>query len=174
MYTLYIANKNYSSWSLRPWVLMTELGIPFKEVLNSFDEGSNWNKFRTFSPSGLVPCLVDGDRNIWDSLAIIEYLAESHSKVWPSGIDARTWARCATSEMHAGFFEIRNQCPMNCGVKVAFGPLDAALRKELDRLDELWNQGLSHFKGPFLAGPSFTAVDAFFAPVAAYAPMVWN
>ena len=92
MYQLYIANKNYSSWSLRPWVLMTQLSIPFEEQLVPFSEGSNWDAFRAFSPSGKVPCLVDGDNVVWDSLAIVEYLYERHPAVWPEEARARAWA----------------------------------------------------------------------------------
>ena len=93
MTTLYIANKNYSSWSLRPWVLMCELGIPFEEMAVPFGQGSNWQAFRTFSPNGRVPCLRDGDTVVWDSLAITEYLAERHRDVGPSDEASRTWAR---------------------------------------------------------------------------------
>lgn len=166
MAELYIGNKNYSSWSLRPWVLMTELNIPFEEVLVPFDEGSSWQKFRRFSPTGLVPCLVDGEVTVWDSLAIAEYLHESHPSVWPQDKAARAWARCAAAEMHSGFSALRQQCSMNCGVTVRLHEVDGALQKNLDRLDELWGQGLDTFGGPFLAGERFTAVDAFFAPVA--------
>src|SRR5690606_38041445 len=101
MYTLFIANKNYSSWSLRPWVLMRELGIPFEERLTPFVEDSNWESFRTFSPNGKVPCLHDGETVVWDSLGITEYLAEHHRSVWPSEGKARAWARCASAEMHS-------------------------------------------------------------------------
>lgn len=165
MYQLFIGNKNYSSWSLRPWLLATELDIPFEEHLVPFDEGSSWNKFRKFSPTGLVPCLVDGETTVWDSLAITEYLYESHPGVWPQERQARAWARCAAAEMHAGFFALRSQCSMSCGVTVSLNQVDQALQKDLDRIDELWQQGLSRFGGPFLAGQAFTAVDAFFAPV---------
>lgn len=165
MQTLYIGNKNYSSWSLRPWLLAKQLDIPFEEKLIPFDEGSSWSKFRAFSPTGLVPCLEDGEVTVWDSLAITEYLYESTPRVWPQDREARAWARCAASEMHAGFFALRDQCSMNCGVTVRMHEVDAALQKDLDRLDELWQQGLQRFGGPFLAGEAFSAVDAFFAPV---------
>lgn len=165
MTTLYIANKNYSSWSLRPWVLMTQLGIPFEEQLHVFGEGSNWDAFRQFSPNGRVPCLHDGDTVVWDSLAIMEYLAERHAGVWPSQRDARTWARCASAEMHAGFSTLRNACGMSCGVRVRLHAVDAALKADIARINELWNEGLARFGGPFLAGEAFTAVDAFYAPV---------
>jgi len=166
MYTLHIANKNYSSWSLRPWVLMKALGIPFEEIMHPFGEGSNWSAFRQFSPTGLVPCLVDGERHIWDSLGIIEYLAEKHPEVWPDNEEARTWARCAAAEMHSGFSVLRDVCPMNCGVSVSMSSQPAGLDKNLERLDELWSQGLTRFSGPYLAGEKFTAVDAFYVPVA--------
>ncbi|WP_243040202.1 glutathione S-transferase family protein [Dyella sedimenti] len=162
---LYIANKNYSSWSLRPWVLLSELGLPFEERLQVFGPGSNWDVFRRFSPNGRVPCLVDGDTAVWDSLAITEYLAESHPAVWPSDRAARTWARCAAAEMHAGFATLREQCGMNCGIRVRLREAGPALRADVARIVELWNEGLARFGGPFLAGPAFTAVDAFFAPV---------
>ncbi len=166
MYTLHIANKNYSSWSLRPWALMTELSIPFKEVLSPLKDGSSWEEYRTFSPTGLVPCLVDGEQVVWESLGIVEYLFERHPEVWPADPGARAWARCASAEMHAGFSALRNQCPMSCGLRIALNDVSQGLQKDIARIDELWNEGLSRFKGPFLAGSKFTAVDAFYAPVA--------
>lgn len=166
MYTLYIANKNYSSWSLRPWVLMRELNIPFREELRPFSEDSNWDAFRTFSPSGKVPCLVDDQIAVWDSLAIVEYLAEKHSSVWPQAPLARAWARSAAAEMHSGFGVLRDRCTMNCGLRVRLREMPDALKKDIARIDELWRDGLQRFGGPYLAGSAFTAVDAFFAPVA--------
>jgi len=166
MKQLYIANKNYSSWSLRSWVLMKELNIVFEEQKQAFSSGSNWQEFRHFSPNGLVPCLLDGEEVIWDSLAIAEYLAESYPNVWSESKKARTWARCASAEMHSGFVNLRNQCAMNCGLRIQLNKITEGLQKDIDRLDELWNQGLNQFKGPFLAGNTFTAVDAFYTPVA--------
>ena len=166
MYELYIANKNYSSWSLRPWLLMVEQGMPFEERQVALQEGSSWDVFRTFAPNGKVPCLRDGDTVVWDSLGIVEYLAERHPGVWPGDAKARAWARCATAEMHSGFTALRGTCPMNCGVRVELNGIDASLQRDLSRLAELWNEGLARFGGPFLAGPAFSAVDAFFAPVA--------
>lgn len=165
MYSLYIANKNYSSWSLRPWVLMQALAIPFEEKLVPFQE-SNWQEFRTFSPTGKVPCLQDGETIVWDSLAIAEYLAESHPGVWAEDSLARAWSRCAAAEMHSGFSSLRQQCSMNCGIRIQLHEISTALQIDIDRLDELWTEGLNRFGGPFLAGENFTAVDAFFAPVA--------
>jgi glutathione S-transferase len=166
MYQLYIANKNYSSWSLRPWVLLRELRIDFEEILKPFQPGSNWTTFRTFSPSGKVPCLTDGDRVVWDSLAIAEYLAERHPSVWPEDAGARAWARCAAAEMHSGFATLRETCPMCCGIRVRLSGVSPELADDLKRIEELWIEGLTRFGGPFLAGARFTAVDAFFAPVA--------
>jgi glutathione S-transferase len=166
MYILYIANKNYSSWSLRPWVLMQEVGIPFEERLKPFAATNNWERFRQFSPAGMVPCLHDGATVIWDSLAITEYLAERHPRVWPADAEARAFARCAAAEMHSGFGALRSTCSMNCGLRVRLHETSPALRRNLDRLAELWGEGLSRFGGPFLAGSAFTAADAFYAPVA--------
>ena len=166
MYTLYIANKNYSSWSLRPWVLLRQLAIPFAEKLAPFAAGSNREAFRTFSPSGKVPCLHDGDCVVWDSLAITEYLAERHAAVWPGDATARAWARSAAAEMHSGFTALRQQCGMHCGFRIRLKEISPALQSDLERIDELWSAGLQRFGGPFLAGSQFTAADAFFAPVA--------
>ena len=166
MYTLYIGNKNYSSWSLRPWVLLRALDIPFEERLVPFEEGANWKRFRDFSQSGLVPCLHDGDTVVWDSLAITEYLAEAHPGVWPADRETRAWARSVVCEMHSGFFALRSQCPMNCGVRAQLDRVDSALRRDLRRIDEIFTEGLLQHGGPFLAGREFTAADAFFAPVA--------
>ncbi len=166
MLELYIANKNYSSWSLRPWILMRELGIPFIEKLVPFAGTDQANAFRHFSPTGKVPCLIDGETVVWDSLAVTEYLAERTPAVWPSDVAARTWARCAVAEMHSGFQVLRECCTMNCGLRIRLASPSPALAKDLARLNELWQEGLTRFGGPYLAGPAFTAVDAFFAPVA--------
>jgi glutathione S-transferase len=166
MYQLYIANKNYSSWSLRPWVLMTELRIAFQEHLLRFGDTARWASYRAISPAGKVPCLVDGDVAVWDSFSIIEYLAEHEAGVWPADAGARAWARSAAAEMHSGFSELRNRCSMTCGVRVRLHEHPPSLDHDITRLGELWQQGLTRFGGPFLAGPAFSAVDAFFAPVA--------
>ncbi len=166
MYELYIANRNYSSWSLRPWVLMRTLAIPFTERLMPFSEAGNWEVFRTFSPTGKVPCLRDGAIAVWDSLAIAEYLAERHAGVWPADPITRAWARCAAAEMHSGFAVLRERCSMTVGQRVRLYEVTAALQKDIDRIDELWCEGLRRFGGPFLAGAEFTAADAFYAPVA--------
>lgn len=165
MYELYIGNKNYSSWSLRPWILMKELQIPFTERLIPFDEKKNWENFRKFSPSGKVPCLIDNSVTVWDSLAIAEYLAESHAQVWPADSRTRAWGRCAAAEMHSGFNSLRAVCGMNIGLRVKLDEISLSLAKDIDRINELWSEGINLFGGPFLAGSKFTAADAFFAPV---------
>ena len=163
---LYIANKNYSSWSMRPWVLMQALDIPFNEVMVPFVHGDRQPQFDAFSPTGKVPCLVDGEVTIWDSLAICEYLAEGTPGVWPDAPTARSFARCAVAEMHSGFPALRNECSMNCSLTIDMGTPSAALEQNLKRLESLWCEGLARFGGPWLAGDAFTAVDAFYAPVA--------
>lgn len=165
MYTLHIANKNYSSWSLRPWILMKELGIAFDEQLVVFGDEPSWQAFRRRSPSGKVPCLIDESTTVWDSLAIIEYLAERHDGVWPSDSKARAWARCAAAEMHSGFQPLRDLCSMNVGLRIRMNAISESLQRDIHRIDSLWLDGLQQFGGPFLAGERFTAVDAFFAPV---------
>ncbi|WEK00361.1 MAG: glutathione S-transferase family protein [Candidatus Sphingomonas phytovorans] len=165
-YTLITANRNYSSWSLRPWLLMRALAIPFAERIEPFAKPDNYADFRAFSPSGQVPVLLDGDRTLWDSFAIVLYLAERHSGIWPQDEAARAWAICAAAEMHGGFGALRNDCTMNVGVRVALKAPSPALERQVARIGELWAQGLSRFGGPWLAGPDFSAVDAFYAPVA--------
>jgi glutathione S-transferase len=169
MYALYIANKNYSSWSLRPWVLMRELAIDFTERQLIFGDAASWEKYRNIAPSGKVPCLVDeanGGLTVWDSLSIAEYLAECHQGIWPMDSTVRAWARSAAAEMHSGFSELRNRCSMTCGVRIRLNEYPSALERDIARLQGLWNDGLRRFGGPFLGGRSFTAADAFFAPVA--------
>ncbi len=166
MYTLYITNKNYSSWSLRPWVLMQEKAISFTEQLIPFPENSSWDTFRNFAPNGKMPCLHHDDLIVWDSFAIVEYLAEQHSVIWPVDRIARAWARSVTAEMHSGFNTIRQECGMNCGLRIQLHQTTPALQTDLDRLNEIWAEGLTAFGGPFLTGSEFTAVDAFFCPIA--------
>lgn len=163
MYELHIANKNYSSWSLRPWVLLTALDIPFTERLHYFEADNS--AFKAFSPSSLVPCLVDGATSVWDSLAIAEYVAEEHPQVWPELRAARAFARSASAEMHAGFSTLRTICSMSVGQRVKLHDTPPALIRDLARIDEIWRYGLANFGGPYLAGSRFSAVDAFYAPV---------
>ena len=165
-YTLVTANRNYSSWSLRPWVLMRALGIAFEDRIEPFLAPENYDEFRMFSPTGQVPVLIDGERTVWDSFGIALYLAERHDGVWPSDDDARAWAVCAAAEMHGGFTALRNERTMNVGVRVDPVRGSDALDRNVARVTELWAEGLDRFGGPWLAGAEFTAVDAFFAPVA--------
>ncbi len=166
MYELITANRNYSSWSLRPWVLMSALGIAFRDRIEPFANFANYDDFRKFSPTGQVPALLHEGRTIYDSLGITLYLADRHEGVWPSDPDARAWAQCATAEMHSGFAALRNDCTMNVGVRVTPKPMSGALQANVARIRELFEEGLARFGGPWLAGSQFTAVDAFFAPVA--------
>jgi len=165
-YTLITANRNYSSWSLRPWVLMKALGIPFVDRIEPFTKPDNYDDFRAFSPTGQVPLLIDGDRQVWDSLGITVYLADRHPGVWPEDIEARAFAQSVVAEMHGGFGALRNDCTMNVGVRVAPAPMSPALLRNVARIGEIFEQGLDRFGGPWLAGEQFTATDAFYAPVA--------
>ncbi len=162
---LFIGNKNYSSWSLRPWLLLRELGIAFDERLVPFGS-SAWTEVTEVSPTGRVPCLVADGLVVWDSLAIVEYLAEQHPSVWPADRAARAFARSIAAEMHSGFQALRSMCSMNCGLRVRLNGITPAVARDWGRIDALWQQGLTRFGGPFLAGDRFTAADAFFAPVA--------
>lgn len=165
-YTLITANRNYSSWSLRPWLLMKALGIPFEDRLEPFTKPDNYEDFRAFSPTGQVPLLIDGDRLIPDSLGIALYLAERHDGVWPADEEARIFAQSAVAEMHGGFGHLRNDCTMNVGVRVTPKPMSEGLRRNVARVREIFETGLARFGGPWLAGAEFTAADAFYAPVA--------
>jgi glutathione S-transferase len=165
-YTLITANRNYSSWSLRPWLLMKGLDIAFEDRLKPFTKPQNYDDFRAFSPTGQVPVLLHEGRTIYDSLGITLYLADRHAGVWPTGPDARAWAQSAAAEMHSGFSSLRNDCTMNVGVRVRPKPMSDGLKADVARIRELWEGGLTRFGGPYLAGSEFSAVDAFFAPVA--------
>ena len=177
--TLYIGNKNYSSWSMRPWVLMKQSGIAFTENkirFDSFDADSNFKKtILSISPAGKVPVLVDSHRGehqaIWDSLAISEYLAETHPQLqlWPQDVAARARARVLCADMHSGFQNLRSHCPMNIEaslpeVGAQLLAEHANLRDDLQRIITLWQNELHQHGGPMLFG-NFSIADAFFAPV---------
>jgi glutathione S-transferase len=166
MYTLYIGNKNSSSWSLRAWVLMRTFDVPFKEVHISLDEPDTPTRIRARSPSGRVPVLYDDETVVWDSLAIAEYLAERHPRLWPEDPVSRAWARCASAEMHSGFAALRNDFEMNVRLRVTRTPSGAAVA-DVARICELWREGRRRFAhhGALLCG-QFSIVDAFFCPVA--------
>jgi glutathione S-transferase len=172
---LYIGNKNYSSWSMRPWVLLTQAGIPFEEVMvrfDSFDAGSNFkNTMASISPTGKVPALVDGDIKIWDTLAIAEYAAEQFPEkhLWPQDKAARAIARSVCAEMHAGFTGLRSHCGMNIEASLPeIGQLalrdKPAVQSDLKRIIALWSELLQKHQGPMLFG-EFSVADAYFAPV---------
>lgn len=177
-YHLYIMNKNYSSWSMRSWVLLRAFDIPFEEHLEVMSQARRMPAWKAFSPTGKVPCLhvldsakdtADKPLVIWESLAIVEYLSEAHpdKAIWPADPRARAFARCAAAEMHAGFEAMRSQLSMNCGARISLGDtFNERLRAEVARLAELWREGLDRFGGPWLAGRDFGAVDAFYAPMA--------
>jgi len=172
---LYIANKNYSSWSMRPWVLMTGLGIAFEEVMVPFDFGPDSRFAATLAPiapTGQVPVLVDAAGfAVWESLAIVEALHERFpaAGVWPADAQARARARSVCAEMHAGFGQLRRLCPMNVEahlpeVGARLWRDEAGLRANVARVEQLWGDALAASGGPFLFG-AFGAADAFFAPV---------
>ena len=172
---LYIGNKNYSSWSMRPWVLMRQAGIAFDEVMvrfDAFDADSDFKRaLKDVNPVGKVPVLVDGDLAIWDTLAIAEYLAERFpdKALWPTDPKARARARSVCAEMHAGFTALRSACPMNIEASLPdVGALawrdKPSVRADVARLEAMWTALLNTHGGPMLFG-DFSIADAYFAPV---------
>ena len=180
MLKLTIGNKNYSSWSMRPWVLLTQAGVPFEEVMVRFDDFHNESTYeqspfkqslRAITPVGKVPVLVDGELAIWDTLAIAEYVAEQfpEKQLWPADKAARARARSICAEMHSGFTGLRGNCPMNIEANLAdAGALiwrdKSAVRADVQRLVEMWSALLQQYGGPLLFG-HFTVADAYFAPI---------
>lgn len=165
-YVLITANRNYSSWSLRPWLLMKALEIPFEDRIEPFSKPDNYDDFRHFSPTGQVPLLMDGSQSVPDSLAIALYLADRHPGVFPDAGAARVFAQGVVAEMHGGFAHLRNDCTMNVGVRVTPKPMSTGLQRNVARVREILETGLAQFGGPWLTGSAFTAADAFYAPVA--------
>ena len=166
-YTLYIGNKNYSSWSLRGWLATKLSGAEFVEVGVQLSGESQPNPAnRTFSPTARVPCLHDGATVVWDSLAIAEYLAERHPRMWPDDPVARAWARSVASEMHSGFSALRNEMTMCIRERVDVRPWSPMLAADVARVCEIWNEGRSRFAdgGAYLCGV-FSLADVFYAPV---------
>jgi len=166
--TLVIGNKNYSSWSMRPWVLLAQLGIAFEERMLRFDS-DEWDAgIGRWSPSGLVPVLWRGDTAVWDTLAIMETLAEwfPDRGVWPADPAARAFARSAAAEMHAGFRNLRAKMPMNIRASHPGKGMTPEVRADIDRIERLWREARSRHGsgGDFLFG-RFSAADAMFAPV---------
>ena len=166
--TLVIGNKNYSSWSMRPWVLMRELGIPFEEKKLRFHSEEWTRDIGRWSPSGMVPVLWRGDMAVWDTLAILETLAEWHPDkgVWPADPRARAFARSMSAEMHAGFRDLRSTMPMNIRASLAGKGMTPATQANIARIEALWGEARRRFgaAGPFLFG-AFCAADAMYAPV---------
>ncbi|MEO6927685.1 MAG: glutathione S-transferase family protein [Casimicrobiaceae bacterium] len=167
MYKLYIANKNYSSWSLRGWLATKLSGAPFKEVGVQLSGSGYSASYLDFSPSGMVPALHDGSTVVWDSLAIAEYLAEKHAGMWPDERATRAWARSLSAEMHSGFGALRQDMTMCVKERVDVRPWSDALAANIARVTALWNESRRRHDagGEFLCG-RFSIVDAFFAPVA--------
>jgi glutathione S-transferase len=175
MLKLFVGNKNYSSWSMRPWVLLRQAGIAFEEEVlrfDSFDADSAFKKtISGLTPTAKVPVLVDGDLAIWDTLAIAEYVAESHpdQQLWPADRAARARARSVCAEMHSGFTALRNSCPMIIEAHLPeVGALiwrdQPAVRRDVQRLVQMWTGLLEQHGGPMLFG-DFSIADAYFAPV---------
>ncbi|MDA8383361.1 MAG: glutathione S-transferase family protein [Betaproteobacteria bacterium] len=165
--TLVIGNKNYSSWSLRPWLLLKQAGIPFREVRIPLYTPDSKVRMLAYAPTGKVPVLRDGDTTVWDSLAICEYLAESfpEARLWPTDRRARATARSLCAEMHSGFSALRSRLPMNIRRAPSGVAMDAAVQHDVARVLESWSGCLAGAsQGGFLFGP-FTIADAFFAPV---------
>ena len=175
MLKLYIGNKNYSSWSMRPWVLLKQSGIAFEEVVirfDSFDAGSNFRKqISSVTPVGKVPVLDDDGFRVWDTLAIAEYAAERfpNKNLWPQSLQARARARSVCAEMHSGFGALRAACPMNIEADLTeTGQIiwrdKPAVRADVERIASMWRELLAEHKGPMLFG-EFSVADAFYAPV---------
>jgi glutathione S-transferase len=175
MLTLYIGNKNYSSWSMRPWVLLKQAGIPFEEVKVRFDAFHGDSHFKQsiqkVNPAGRVPVLVDDGFSVWDTLAIAEYVAEKFpdKKLWPQDPKVRARARSVCAEMHSGFSALRGACPMNIEASLAQAGAIVwrdrpEVRADVQRIVSMWTELLEQHKGPLLFG-EFTIADAFFAPV---------
>lgn len=167
MFKLYLGNKNYSSWSLRGWLVAKLSGEPFEEVhvplVGQTPNPANY----AFSPSGLVPCLHEGEVVVWDSMAIAGYLAERHPEMWPSDTAARAWARAISAEMHSGFSMLRSQMTMCIRERVDVRPWSGALAADIARVVRIWDESRRRFGagGAFLCG-RFSIADCFYGPVA--------
>jgi glutathione S-transferase len=167
--TLIIGNKNYSSWSFRPWIAMKVANIPFDEIVISLEAQDFKARVLQHSGTGKVPVLIDGELKIWESIAILEYLADRFPDrhLWPADAAARAHARVVAAEMHAGFLPLRNHCPMNMWRPVIKRDLPDDVMANVKRIDSLWTECRTRFGsgGPFLFGAHFGAADAMYAPV---------
>ncbi len=166
-YTLFVGNKNYSSWSLRPWLVLRQAGIPFRDEVVSLREDAGKAARFARLPAGRVPVLTDGDTVVWDSLSIAEYLAERHPGLWPADPAARTWARSVSCEMHSGFMALRQEMSMDVRARRPRRRRSPEVLSDISRIERIWNEGRDRFGagGPFLVG-AFSIADAFYAPVA--------
>lgn len=168
MLKLIIGNKKYSSWSLRPWLALTHAGIQFEEQVIALDQPDTDANIRKYSPSGKVPCLIDGAVTVWDSLAIVEYVNEKHpeKQLWPKDASARAVARSVSAEMHSGFSALRNEHPMKIIESLPTAQRSPETVKDVQRIQQLWRECRQKFGagGPFLFG-AFSIADAFYAPV---------
>jgi glutathione S-transferase len=167
--TLVIGNKNYSSWSMRPWLALKACNIAFDEVsIPLYTGDADKQRILKFTRSGKVPALVDGDVTIWDSLSIIEYAAERfpQARLWPQDVASRAHARSVSAEMHSGFMALRNECGMNLHRPVGAKALSADARADIARIQESWAECRERYgkRGPYLFG-AFSAADAMYAPV---------
>jgi len=164
--TLVIGNKNYSSWSLRPWILMKHLGLDFQERLIPLFQPGFDQEIEKFSPSRKVPSLQQGDFRVWDSLAICEYVAEVTGRGWPTYPQARAMARSVSAEMHSGFSNLRNAWPMNARARDRRVPMTPGVKADVDRVEAIWSDCRRRFgaSGPWLFG-EYSAADAMYAPV---------
>jgi glutathione S-transferase len=169
-YTLHIGEKNYSSWSARPWILMTQAGIPFTERFVSLQRDADKAARFAALPGGRVPVLEDGGTFVWDSLAIAEYLAERHPGLWPADPRARAWARSICAEMHGGFQALRAGMTMHVRARRPERRRSPEMQADIARIEELWRETRRRFGQPSGAGPllfgTFTIADAYYAPVA--------
>ena len=164
--TLVIGNKNYSSWSLRAWMLMKHAGVTFEEIVIVLDTAGTRDALERYGPSGRVPVLRHGDLTIWDSLAICEYVAELSGRGWPAKPEARAVARSVAAEMHSGFISLRSLWPMNARARNRHTAVTPALEADVERIDEIWNDCRGRFGegGPWLFG-EYCIADAMYAPV---------
>ncbi len=163
---LFIANKKYSSWSLRPWILLKVKAIKFEEQLVPLDFETGNQRYKDFNPAGKVPALLHGELAVWDSLAIMEYVAElfPEKNLWPKGSKARAHARSIVAEMHSGFMDLRNECPMNMCRQPSKIAVSDGVIKDIQRVEAIWTDCLEKYQGPFLFG-EFSIADAMYAPV---------
>lgn len=168
MLQLVIANKLYSSWSMRPWLVLQAFDIPFEEIVIALRQPDSRARILEYSPSGKVPALIDGGTTVWESLAIIEYLAESYPDrpIWPRAVSVRAHARAISNEMHGGFQTLRQTCPMNLAGRYETPEMTIQLQANVDRIETIWQEArrFSPETGPYLYG-EFSAADAMYAPV---------